>query len=147
MEGRVEHRSKVEVRSYPSRQQETDCQIDQGAHIEMAAPVEGRRMVPACSVQVQVATVFGQEEVQDQRRQWEGLKETWEVSLLMTPQVPTQAQIYMLHAQCFRLPQTLSCTSVKKSWRCLHLQAHLVCQTCCQCVHAKMQAVPRPTLP
>lgn len=39
----------------------------------MVARVEGRRVVPACSVEVQAATVFGLEEVQDQQHQWEGL--------------------------------------------------------------------------
>jgi hypothetical protein len=63
MEGRAGHRSSVEVCSYPYRQHDTDCQLDQN---EMVPPVECRRVVPACSVDVREMTVFGLKEVQDQ---------------------------------------------------------------------------------
>ena len=65
-EGRVGRHSNVEVRSSPLRQHDTDCPLHQRVHIEMVALAEGRRAVPACSVEVQVATVFGLEDVQDQ---------------------------------------------------------------------------------
>jgi hypothetical protein len=65
-EGRVGHCSKIKVCSYPSQQHDTDCQSDQGVHIEMVALVEGRTAVSVCLVQVQVATAFSLGEDQDQ---------------------------------------------------------------------------------
>jgi hypothetical protein len=58
-----DNHSSVEVCSYPYQQHDTDCQLDQN---EMVPPVECRRVVPACLVDVREMTVFGLKEVQDQ---------------------------------------------------------------------------------
>ena len=56
-----ERRSKAEVVcSYPSRQHDTDCHMDQCVHIEMVVLAQSRGLVPARLVEARAARLVGQ---------------------------------------------------------------------------------------